>query len=90
MGIEQNRGLGLGHHQLCMVGRYRSRWYSNLRRIVTLPPEMENGHQPLCRSDDYLLSSTGGSLPYYPHGTPLVGVLDSAYTKPIRFALGEL
>ena len=48
--------------------------------LLLFRQKWENGHQPLCRSDDYLLGSTGGSLSYYSHGASLVGLLDSSYT----------
>ena len=79
MGIEQDRWLGLGYHQLCMVGRYRSRRYTDLRRIVTLPPKMENGYQPLRGGYDHLLRSTSGALPYH-HMGRLASLLDSTYS----------
>ena len=39
LGIEQNRGLGLGHHQLRLVGRYWTRWNADFCGVAAVPPE---------------------------------------------------
>ena len=71
-GLNKNRKLGMGYHQLCMVGRYRSRRYLDFSGIAVVPSEMENGHQPLCGSDDHLLGDSGRSVPDYTHGASMV------------------
>ena len=43
MGIEQNRWLGVGYHQLRLVGRYRSRRYVDLGCVIVVPSEMAYG-----------------------------------------------
>jgi len=44
LGIKQNRWLGLGYHQLCMVGRYWSRRYVNFSSTFIVSSKMENGY----------------------------------------------
>ena len=46
--------LGLGHHQLRLVDRYRSRRDPHQRRSVPLPPEVADVDQPVRRGDDDL------------------------------------
>jgi hypothetical protein len=43
-GLEQNSRLGMGYHQLRMVGRYRSRRYADLCHPSPVPSEVENFH----------------------------------------------
>ena len=90
VGFEQDRGLGLGHHELRMVGRYRSRRYPHQRRVVAVPPEMAHGHQPFRRGDDHFRRDHGGYLPHDPHGPHLDGLLGVPPAQPVRFTLGEL
>src|SRR6056300_1669498 len=73
-----------------MVGRYRSRRDIDFCSTLTLPSKMENGHQPLCGSDDHLLCNPGGFIPVDSHGSYLDGVLGNANSKPVRYAMGQL
>ena len=54
LGIESSGRLGLGHHQLRLLDRYRSRRHAHLRHPVPVPPEVAHVDQPLGRSDDDL------------------------------------
>src|SRR6218665_831705 len=82
--------MGLGYYQLRLVGRYRSRRNAYLSCIVVIPSKMENGDQPFCGGDDYLLCNPGRFVPYYPHGPSLVSLLGSADPESVWFALGKL
>jgi len=44
LGIKQDRRLGLGYYQLCMVGRYWSCRNFDFCSTVTFPSEVENGN----------------------------------------------
>jgi len=90
MGSKQNRNVGLGYHQLRILGWYRSRRYANLRHPFAFPSEMENVHKPECGGDDNLCGTMCGSIPTVPHGTCVVGLLASTFAKRIWFALGKL
>ena len=43
MGTEQDCWMGVGHHELRMVGRYWSRRNTDFCGTFTFPSEMENG-----------------------------------------------
>src|SRR5690554_5477311 len=88
LGAEQNSWLGMGHHQLCMVGRYWSRRHPYLRSIVALSPEVENGHQQVSRGNDDFCRYDGRRISRYPHGAYLACILGSSVAKPVRFAVG--
>ena len=78
----------MGYHQLRMVGRYWSRRYADLRGTFIVPSEMENGDQPICRSDDHLCGIHGGYFPIDPHGSSLGWLLDASITEPLWFSMG--
>ena len=44
LGTQQNCGLGLGHHEFCMVGWNWSRWNINLCSTPSFPSKMAYGH----------------------------------------------
>ena len=46
LGLEQNSWLGMGYYQLRMVGRYRSRRYTDLSNSAAVPSEMADGSKP--------------------------------------------
>jgi hypothetical protein len=54
LGIKQDSRMGLGYHRLRMVGRYWSRWYTDLRGTIVIPTELEELDQQICRGDDDL------------------------------------
>src|SRR5690606_1850142 len=88
LGIEQNNWLGLGHYQLCLVGRYWSRRYTNFSRMVAFPSKVENGSKPFCRGDDNFCRGAGRVVSYYPHGPSMAGLLGAPHSEPIRVAMG--
>jgi cob(I)alamin adenosyltransferase len=47
VGQQRPRLLGVGHHQLRLVDRYRSRRHAHQRRPLLVPPEVAHQHQPL-------------------------------------------
>ena len=82
--------MGLGHHQLRLVGRYWSRRNVNFCGIAVVPPEMANGDQPFGRGDDHICGHHGSDFPGHPHGSDLGELLGVAIAEPIWLALGQL
>src|SRR6476646_6048403 len=75
---EQDCGLGLGHHQLRMVGRYRSRRNTDLGDPLVVPPGLENRCEPCGGSDDHLCGNVRGPVPDLAHGPCVDGLLRNA------------
>ena len=90
LGSEQDCRLGLGHHQLRVVGRHRPRRHADFRRVVAVPSEVADGHQPLCGGDDHFRGHHGGSLPRHPHGPHLGELLGASAPEPVWVPLGQL
>src|SRR5690606_951630 len=88
MGFKQNCWMGLGYYQLRLVGRYRSRRYTDLSCTFIIPSKMENGSKPFCGSYDDFLGCTSWIVSTYTHGTSMVSILGTPNTKPIRFIVG--
>ncbi len=74
LGYQPDGWLGLGHYQLRMVGRYRSRRYADLGHPSALPPGLADGRKPRGGSDDHLRGNVRGPVPDLPHG-PCMGWL---------------
>ena len=43
-GLNKTVGWGLGYYQLCMVGRYRTRWNLDICSTFIIPSKMAYGH----------------------------------------------
>ena len=82
LGQQQPRRLGVGHHQLRLVDRHRSRRHAHLRHPVPVPPEVAHQHQPLRRGDDDLRGHVRGALPGHPHRPALVRLLHVPDPEP--------
>ncbi len=54
LGKQRPGRLGLGHHQLRLVDRYRPRRHADLRHPLPVPAEVAHRDQPLRRGDDDL------------------------------------
>ena len=52
LGKQQSRRMGMGHHKLRVVDRYRPRRHVDLGHFVPAAAKVENRHQPRCRGDD--------------------------------------
>jgi hypothetical protein len=84
---EQNNRMGMGYHQLRMVGRYRSRRNPYLCYPVTLSSGMENRCKPCGRSDDHLRGNVRRPVPNLPHGSCMECLL---YVLPYPNTRGPL
>ena len=78
LGIESSGRLGLGHHQLRFLDRYRPRRHSHLRDPVFAPAEMAHLDQPLGGSDDALRGHLRRDFPRHPRRPRLDGVVPRA------------
>ena len=59
--------LGVGHHQLRVLDRYRPRRYADLGDSVPVPAKVANVDQPFGRSDDAVRRAVRRHLPAVPH-----------------------
>ena len=75
VGPEQNCWLGVGYHQLRVVGKYRSCRHLDFSRPVVVPPEVADLYQSGRLGDDHFRRYLRGHVPDVAHGTSLVGVL---------------
>src|SRR5688500_8065301 len=82
--------MGLGYHQLRMVGWYRSRGYADFSNLTAVPPGMANRGEPCGRSDDDLRGNVRGPVPDMAYGSGVDGVFCSSLPKYQGFPLGEL
>ena len=89
LGTEQDRGLGVRHHQLCLLGRHRTCRNTDFCRPVSVPTEMANGRQSVGRSHDTLRRHVCRNLPADSHGTSVAGVLDDALSEHTWIIVGE-
>ena len=69
MGLKQNRRMGLGNHQLCVVGRYRSCRYIYISHITSISSKVENQYKPFSRGDDNFRSYVRRHISTNTHGT---------------------
>ena len=75
LGIEFAGRLGVGHHQLRFLDRYRSRRHAHFRDPVFAPPEMADLNQSLGRSDDALRGHLRRDFPRHSRRARLDGVV---------------
>ena len=59
--------LGVGHHELRLLDRYRPRRHADLGDFVPVPAEVADVDQPLGRSDDVVRRDVRGHLSAVPH-----------------------
>ena len=90
LGTEQDRRLGVRHHELCLLGRHRTCRHADLGRAVSVPTEMANGRQSVGRSDDTLRRHVCRDLSADSHGTSVAGLLDDALSQHAWIAVGQL
>ncbi len=82
LGPERPGGLGLGHHQLRLLGRHRPRRHADLRDPAAVPPEVAHLDQPRGRGDDALRGGVRAHLPGHPRRPHLGGLLARAGAEP--------
>ena len=78
LGIESSGRLGVGHHQLRFLDRYRSRRHADLRDFVSAPPEVAHVDQPRGGSDDALRGDLRRDFPGHSRRPRLDGVVPRA------------
>ena len=81
LGTESPGRLGVGHHQLRFLDRYRSRRHADFRDSVPAPAKMAHLDQPLGRSDDALRRYLRGDFPGRPRRSRLDGVVSRAVAE---------
>ncbi len=67
VGQQSAHRLGVGHHQLRVLDRYRPRRHADLGDSVPVPPEVAHVDQPFGRSDDAVRGDVRRHLPAVPH-----------------------
>ena len=67
--------LGLRHHQLRVVDRYRPRRHADFRHSAAAAATLAQLHQPLRGSHDAVRGGLRGHVPAAAHGPSLAGVL---------------
>ncbi len=81
LGAEQDGRLGVRHHELCLLGRHRSRGHADFRRAVSVPSEVADGRQSIGGSDDVVRRDVCRHLSADSHGATVAGVLDGALSR---------
>jgi hypothetical protein len=74
--------LGLGHHQLRVLGRHRPRRHADQRHPLPVPAEVAHQHQPRGRGDDDLRRHLRRHLPGIHVGRVWLIVLDVPDPEP--------
>src|ERR1700722_4790840 len=82
--------LGLGYHQLRLVGRYRSRRNADLRDPLAVPSGLAYRGQPGCGSHDHICGDVCGSIPDLAYGPGVAVLLYHALPQYAGAALAEL
>ena len=77
-GITHARRVGLRHHQLRLVDRYRPRRHPHLRHPAALQAELAKFHQPVCRSDDTVRRRLRRHVPLIHTGRPWLAITGSS------------
>src|ERR1035437_7799523 len=62
--------MGVGHHELRVLDRYRPRGNADFGDSVPVPPKVENVDQPFGRGDDAVRGGFRRYLPSVSHGRP--------------------
>ncbi len=85
--------LGVGHHQLRVLDRYRPRRNADLGDSVSVPAEVADLDQPVGRSDDAVRGDVRGHFPAVPHRPSVARLLavpgaeyGSQYVAELPFA----
>jgi Pyruvate/2-oxoacid:ferredoxin oxidoreductase delta subunit len=74
--------LGLGHHQLRVVGGHRPRRHAHLRGALPLPAEVAHEHQPLRGGHDHLRGHLRPHVPHDPRRPRVARVLPVPHPQP--------
>ena len=82
LGPQRPRRLGVGHHELRVLGRHRPRRDAHLGDPLPLPAEMAHLDQPLGGGDDHLRGHVRPDVPGDPRGTRLGRLLDVPDPEP--------
>ena len=82
LGPQRARRLGVGHHELRVLGRDRARRDAHLGDPLPLPPDMAHLDQPLGGGDDHLRGHVRPDVPGDPRGTRLGRLLDVPAPEP--------
>lgn len=87
---EQNDRMGLGYHQLRLVGWYWSRRNTHLRYPLVVSPGLENRCKPGGRSNDDICGYVCGPVPDLAHGPGLDGIFRTSLSEYKRTTMGKL
>src|SRR5262245_4047761 len=83
MGKSDPGRLGLGHHQLRFLDRYRTRRHTDLGDLVFASPKVAYVDQSFSRGDDAFCSNLRGDFPRHPRGPVLDGVVFGTDTEQL-------
>ena len=90
VGAKQNSRMGMGHHQLCLVGGYRPRWYFDFGSFTIIPSKVAHVYQSGSRSNDDFCSIVRRIISTAPYGSIVVGfLLDISYAQYIWITMGK-
>jgi hypothetical protein len=90
MGREPLHQLGLGHHQFRLVDWYWSRRNAYLGHPFAVPPTLAYRGKPCGGGHDHFCGNLRRSVPDFPHGTRLAGILYHAVPEYPRTDLDQL
>ena len=88
--FEPDCWLGLGHYQLCVVGRHWSCRHFDFCYSFIVPPRLAHRRKPGCRSHDHFCRNVRRSVSHLAHGARVDGVFCNALSKYQRTRLAEL
>src|SRR5262245_57258583 len=83
MGKSDSSRLGLGHHQLRFLDRYRTRRHTHLSDLVFASSKVAYVDQSFRRGDDVVCGNVRGNFPRHPRWPVLDGVVFGAYTEQL-------
>src|SRR5262245_15761667 len=83
MGKSGSGRLGLGHHQLRFLDRYRTRWHTHFSDLVFASSKVAYVDQSFRRGDDAVCGNVRGNFPRHPCRPVLDGLVFGAYTEQL-------
>ena len=88
LGHRHPGGLGLRHHQLRVVDRYRPRGHADLGHSAAVQADVAQLDQPVRRGDDAVRRGLRRHVPAAAHGPSVAGLLDVPVSQQ-RWACGR-
>ncbi len=76
LGHRNSGGVGLRHHQLCVVDRYWPRGHADFGHSFAVQADVAQFDQPFRRGDDAVCGGLRGNVSTAAHGPSVAGLLD--------------